>query len=242
MPVDYGVAVPVVGYTTVPSTVPDDWPVEPVCGVFAVLDGTFATSLSGVQNVGTYVTHCSGGSSAAYAVPEYKNGSFTISQNASSVVNHVHPDHVPGLPALPWLSDQARQQPLNVAGPTGSGSGSSACIATRCAPQWPTSDSGGVSSTRGTDRARATRRARRPCSAAPMDLCPRQSAPGQTWIPRSSSMGVPSRGPLWSGEDACCETERNSRPIRLMLHTVLSKMLVIRRMEDFSTGVKPLSC
>jgi ribonuclease BN (tRNA processing enzyme) len=36
-------------------------------------------------------------------------------------ISHVHPDHVSDLPALLWLSDQARQQPLKVAGPSGAG-------------------------------------------------------------------------------------------------------------------------
>ncbi len=36
-------------------------------------------------------------------------------------ISHFHPDHVSDLPALLWLSDQARQQPLTVAGPSGAG-------------------------------------------------------------------------------------------------------------------------
>jgi len=36
-------------------------------------------------------------------------------------VSHVHPDHVSDLPALLWLSEQGRQQPLKVAGPSGDG-------------------------------------------------------------------------------------------------------------------------
>ena len=34
-------------------------------------------------------------------------------------VSHLHPDHVSDLPALMWLSDQTRQEPLPVAGPSG---------------------------------------------------------------------------------------------------------------------------
>ena len=34
-------------------------------------------------------------------------------------VSHLHPDHVSDLPALLWLSDQTRQEPLPVAGPSG---------------------------------------------------------------------------------------------------------------------------
>jgi ribonuclease BN (tRNA processing enzyme) len=36
-------------------------------------------------------------------------------------VSHLHPDHVSDLPALLWLSELARQQPLKIAGPTGAG-------------------------------------------------------------------------------------------------------------------------
>jgi ribonuclease BN (tRNA processing enzyme) len=36
-------------------------------------------------------------------------------------ISHVHPDHVADLPALLWLSEQARQQPLKIVGPTGAG-------------------------------------------------------------------------------------------------------------------------
>jgi len=34
-------------------------------------------------------------------------------------VSHLHPDHISDLPALLWLSDQTRQEPLPVAGPSG---------------------------------------------------------------------------------------------------------------------------
>lgn len=36
-------------------------------------------------------------------------------------ISHVHPDHVADLPALLWLSEQARQRPLKIAGPSGAG-------------------------------------------------------------------------------------------------------------------------
>ena len=36
-------------------------------------------------------------------------------------ISHLHPDHVADLPALLWLSEAARQQPLRIAGPSGSG-------------------------------------------------------------------------------------------------------------------------
>lgn len=36
-------------------------------------------------------------------------------------ISHLHPDHVADLPALLWLSELARQQPLKIAGPSGAG-------------------------------------------------------------------------------------------------------------------------
>lgn len=36
-------------------------------------------------------------------------------------ISHLHPDHVADLPALLWLSETARQQPLKAAGPSGGG-------------------------------------------------------------------------------------------------------------------------
>lgn len=36
-------------------------------------------------------------------------------------ISHLHPDHVSDLPALLWLSDQVRRQPLRLAGPSGAG-------------------------------------------------------------------------------------------------------------------------
>jgi ribonuclease BN (tRNA processing enzyme) len=36
-------------------------------------------------------------------------------------ISHLHPDHVADLPALLWLSELSRQQPLKIAGPSGAG-------------------------------------------------------------------------------------------------------------------------
>src|SRR5262249_10590063 len=36
-------------------------------------------------------------------------------------ISHLHPDHVSDLPALLWLSDRLRQQPLQIVGPSGAG-------------------------------------------------------------------------------------------------------------------------
>ena len=34
-------------------------------------------------------------------------------------ISHLHPDHVSDLPALLWLSNQARKEPLPITGPSG---------------------------------------------------------------------------------------------------------------------------
>jgi ribonuclease BN (tRNA processing enzyme) len=34
-------------------------------------------------------------------------------------ISHLHPDHVSDLPALLWLSQQIRQEPLLISGPSG---------------------------------------------------------------------------------------------------------------------------
>ena len=34
-------------------------------------------------------------------------------------ISHLHPDHVSDLPALLWLSHQARKDPLPIVGPSG---------------------------------------------------------------------------------------------------------------------------
>ena len=43
-------------------------------------------------------------------------------------ISHLHPDHVSDLPALLWLSNQARKEPLPIAGPSGN----------NAAPSFPT--------------------------------------------------------------------------------------------------------
>ncbi len=40
---------------------------------------------------------------------------------AMLAISHLHPDHVADLPALLWLSEQSRPQPLKIAGPSGAG-------------------------------------------------------------------------------------------------------------------------
>ena len=42
-----------------------------------------------------------------------------LSDLALMAISHLHPDHVSDLPALLWLSNQTRQEPLPIAGPSG---------------------------------------------------------------------------------------------------------------------------
>jgi|GEM_PF-1065867 len=84
--ISYGTAIPAIGYTTSPSTVPGDWTVEPNCAVYAVSDTTYATPLTGASIApGTYVTHCFGGTSSEYNPTSYVDGTFVITQAVVSV-------------------------------------------------------------------------------------------------------------------------------------------------------------
>ena len=80
--ITYGTAVPAVTFTTNPT--PITWTTAPTCGVYAPADTAFATALTGVQDAGTYVTHCGGGVSANYT-PTYVNGTLTINKAAATV-------------------------------------------------------------------------------------------------------------------------------------------------------------
>ncbi len=76
--IDYGFAAPAVTFTTSPT--PITWTTEPTCGVYSTSDTGFANRLTGVQNAGTYVTHCSGGVSANYSAASFTSGSLTINK------------------------------------------------------------------------------------------------------------------------------------------------------------------
>jgi len=73
-----GTAIPAIGWTTTPATVPADWSTQPTCRVYARTDTSYRTPLTGVRPAGTYVTRCSGGSSARYTPTSYVNGTLTI--------------------------------------------------------------------------------------------------------------------------------------------------------------------
>ena len=80
-----GTSIPLIGYTTDPATVVGDWSVAPTCAVYASSDSGFATALTGTQPAGTYVTHCSGGTSTSYNPTSYVNGSLVIDGSVPTV-------------------------------------------------------------------------------------------------------------------------------------------------------------
>ena len=84
--ITYGASIPSVSYTTSPSTVAGDWTSEPSCSVYSTSDTTFASPLSGVHSAGSYVTHCSNGSSSNYTTTVVVDGSLTIYTAASTTV------------------------------------------------------------------------------------------------------------------------------------------------------------
>ena len=80
--ITFGASVPPITYTLNPTTA--TFTTNPTCAVYATADAGFATALTGVQDAGTYVTHCAGGVSANYA-PTYVNGTLTINKVAATV-------------------------------------------------------------------------------------------------------------------------------------------------------------
>jgi len=70
--------IPAIGYTTSPVSAPGDWLVQPACAAYSATDIAFATPLSGAQPAGTYVTHCSGGTSSRFTPSTYVNGSLIV--------------------------------------------------------------------------------------------------------------------------------------------------------------------
>ena len=60
-----------------------------------------------------------------------------LSDLALVAISHLHPDHVSDLPALLWLSHQARSEPLPIVGPS-SGKGAAGPASNDLAPDFPT--------------------------------------------------------------------------------------------------------
>jgi hypothetical protein len=99
--ITYGTSVPAVTFTTNPT--PITWATTPTCAVYTTADTTFATALTGVQNAGTYVTHCAGGAATGYA-PSYVNGTLTISKAATVSVTASSPAAITYGAALPTVT------------------------------------------------------------------------------------------------------------------------------------------
>jgi len=71
---------PTITFTTNPS--PITWISQPTCAVYASSDTTYSSPKTGASTAGTYVTHCTGGTSARYT-PTQANGSLTVNAAAS---------------------------------------------------------------------------------------------------------------------------------------------------------------
>ena len=80
--ITYGTNIPAITYTS--SVAGLTWNPAITCAVYASSDTAYATALTGVQNAGTYVTHCANGVNANYS-PTYINGSLTINKSATAV-------------------------------------------------------------------------------------------------------------------------------------------------------------
>ena len=52
-------------------------------------------------------------------LPSLWPGPSKLSDLSLVAISHLHPDHVSDLPALLWLSDQVRKEPLPIVGPSG---------------------------------------------------------------------------------------------------------------------------
>ena len=77
-PIEEGTPVPEIGFITTPPTGPSDWEVLPECAVYAPADTDFATPLVGALTAGTYITHCSGGSSQTFVPTDYIDGELVV--------------------------------------------------------------------------------------------------------------------------------------------------------------------
>ena len=105
----YGTSVPVVAFATSPTLV--TWTVSPTCAVYASSDSTFATALSGVQSAGSYVTHCSGGTSANYSASGYVNGALTINK-ANATIIAASPASVSSTTVMPTIAYTTSPTPI----------------------------------------------------------------------------------------------------------------------------------
>jgi hypothetical protein len=82
--ITYAGTTPTITYTTSPSTVPGNWTLEPTCGIFTTTDTAFTAPLTGTLEAGSYVSHCTGGTSTGYNPTTYVNGSLTVNKASST--------------------------------------------------------------------------------------------------------------------------------------------------------------
>ena len=82
-----GADYPTITFTTNPS--PITWISQPTCGVYASSDTSYNSPQTGASTAGTYVTHCTGGTSARYS-PTQANGALTV--NAAAPVGNALPN------------------------------------------------------------------------------------------------------------------------------------------------------
>lgn len=73
-------SVPSITYTTNAATTASDWTTQPTCAVYAQSDSSYTTPLTGQLAAGTYVTRCTGGSSATYYPSSFVNGTLTVTK------------------------------------------------------------------------------------------------------------------------------------------------------------------
>ena len=82
--VTYNASVPAITYSTSPAILGSDVASAPTCSTYATSDTAFANALNGVQNAGSYATHCTGGVFSANIAPSYADGSLVIAKAAST--------------------------------------------------------------------------------------------------------------------------------------------------------------
>jgi len=105
--VTVAVASPTVAYSatlpTITATAPaGGFTTNPTCGVYATAAAT--TALTGAQNVGTYVTKCSGGVARNFTAITYTNGTLTITKAATVSVTASTPTAITYGAALPTVT------------------------------------------------------------------------------------------------------------------------------------------
>ena len=83
-----------------------------------VAGGTRASTSYGVWRAGRAVVMVDAGGGSFLRFGE---AGARLADLSLLAISHLHPDHVADLPALLWLSETARQQPLRIAGPSGAG-------------------------------------------------------------------------------------------------------------------------